>query len=304
MRTPLGLLLCAGLVLSATASPARAEAPRKGLGLSATTIPAELTRQVLDKTGSSWYYTWSVNRIQGAPQEYIPMAIAAPQGAAASELARTSGAPALLGYNEPDLGWNGPGQKVTVEEALSPSGWVNITRDLPSTISLGSPAMAMNGGEASSWLPRFMAGNPRVDFVAVHWYGAPDLSAFKSTIRAIHARYGKPIWLTEFGLMDLDATGANPADAATFASYGATIAVKGSNASPNRYTIDEARSFMRGALAWLEGDGKRYVKRYAWFTPDPRSVNPAVAPDLLWYIASDGSVHLTRLGEIYSRADR
>ena len=74
----------------------------------------------------------------------------------------------LLGFNEPDLGEQA---NMTVEQALEL--WPRLEA---TGMRLGSPAVACGGADAGGWLDRFMAGakqsGHRVDFIALHWYGA------------------------------------------------------------------------------------------------------------------------------------
>ncbi len=49
-----------------------------------------------------------------------------------------------------------------------------------------------------------------VDFITLHWYGSDFNSTnataqLKSYIEATHKKYGKPIWLTEYSLMNFAA---------------------------------------------------------------------------------------------------
>ena len=83
----------------------------------------------------------------------------------------------------------------------------------------------------------------RVDFIPIHWYGG-DFSAaavgqLKSYVEAVHARYGKPVWLTEYALIDF------------------------SGGSPRFPSQQEEAAFARGSSAMLES--LPYVERYAWF---------------------------------------
>lgn len=83
----------------------------------------------------------------------------------------------------------------------------------------------------------------RVDFIALHWYGGdfttPNAVAqLKSYLRAVYNRYHKPIWLTEFALIDF--------------SNGA------------RFPTDQQQAaFVTAAAKML--DGLPYLQRYAWF---------------------------------------
>ena len=82
----------------------------------------------------------------------------------------------------------------------------------------------------------------RVDFIALHWYGS-DFSAaavgqLKSYLQATYDRYHKPIWLTEYALINFSAADKYPSDSQQAAFITASTAM----------------------LAALP-----YVERYAWF---------------------------------------
>ncbi|BFO21965.1 hypothetical protein SHKM778_83530 [Streptomyces sp. KM77-8] len=108
----------------------------------------------------------------------------------------------LLGFNEPDL----PEQaNMSVEQAL------DLWPRLESTgLRLGAPAVAAGGDVPGGWLDRFMKGAAerglRVDFIPLHWYGGDfgpgAAEQLRTYLQAVHDRYDKPVWLTEYGLID------------------------------------------------------------------------------------------------------
>lgn len=83
----------------------------------------------------------------------------------------------------------------------------------------------------------------KVDFITLHWYGSDfnpknATQQLKSYVEATHAKYQKPIWLTEYSLMNFGggAKFASPADQA---------------------------EFVRLSTDMLEG--LSYVEHYSWF---------------------------------------
>lgn len=38
--------------------------------------------------------------------------------------------------------------------------------------------------------------SPKVDFIAVHWYGGANSLKFKAKMEAIYQKFQKPIWIT------------------------------------------------------------------------------------------------------------
>jgi hypothetical protein len=115
-------------------------------------------------------------------------------------------------------------------------------------LRLGAPAVATGADLAGGWLDRFMQGAAqrglRVDFIPLHWYGAdfgPEAAdQLRGYLRAVHDRYHKPIWLTEYGLIDF------------------------SGDTPRYPSEQEQTDFIRSSTTML--DGLDFVERYAWFT--------------------------------------
>ncbi len=59
----------------------------------------------------------------------------------------------------------------------------------------------------------------RVDFITLHWYGSDFSGAavnqFLGYVDAVHKRYGRPIWVTEYGLMNFSGSAQVPDRRAT-----------------------------------------------------------------------------------------
>ncbi|SOD62285.1 Glycosyl hydrolase catalytic core [Streptomyces zhaozhouensis] len=241
----IALLLGAGAPTLAGAAPADTGGPTPAAsakkGVSAT--PVAGASEALADVDVSWHYGWAsgprgVATPEGA--EFVPMIWGADSvtDEALAEAAREG--EQLLGFNEPDL----PEQaNMSVEQAL------DLWPRLESTgLRLGAPAVAYGGDTPGGWLDRFMTGAEerglRVDFVPVHWYGSdfgPDaVEHLRGYLQAVADRYGKPVWLTEYALIDF--TGPTP-----------------------RYPGEQEQAdFVRNSTAMLEE--QPYVERYAWFT--------------------------------------
>jgi hypothetical protein len=223
--------------------PAARPSPKKGVG---TWYFAGGATAMAD-VGVAWYYTWRTDhQREPAPSgvQFVPM-IWDETHVNTDELDRAAGTGTgiLLGFNEPDH----PGQAdMTVGEAL------DLWPRLQATgLRLGSPATAGDPAAAGSWLEEFMAGAEshgyRVDFVCAHWYGpgtdaAAETGRLEGFLRAIHDRYQRPVWLTEFALVDW--TGL-----------------------PTFPTYDQQAAFVRRAVPMLES--LPFVERYAWFALPP-----------------------------------
>ncbi|MEU5270109.1 glycoside hydrolase family protein [Streptomyces hygroscopicus] len=194
--------------------------------------------------GVGWFYTWASGKERIEPPagvEFVPMIWGA-GSVTDTELdrARSEGT-TLLGFNEPDLAGQAD---MSVERALE------LWPRLQSTgMRLGAPAVAYGGDVADGWLDRFMKGAAdrgyRVDFIPLHWYGA-DFDPTRATdqlrgyLQAVHDRYQKPIWLTEYALTDF------------------------STGTPRYPSPEQQAAFVTKSTAMLQG--LSFVERYAWFT--------------------------------------
>jgi RNA polymerase sigma factor (sigma-70 family) len=195
----------------------------------------------LSDVGATWYYDWA-NTPQGitAPRgvEFVPMMWGAASVTAANLAQAKRDGTELLGFNEPDMSGQA---NMTVSQAL------DLWPRLQATgMRLGSPAVATGGDRAGGWLDQFMSGAAqrgyRVDFITLHWYGSDFGSAavgqLRSYIEAVYQRYHKPIWLTEYALINFGGGQKYPTQA-------------------------QQAAFVTGSSAML--DSLPYVQRYAWF---------------------------------------
>jgi hypothetical protein len=198
--------------------------------------------RALADSGAGWYYTWSTGHdgiaaphgVQFVPQIWGGGSVTS--GALAQ--AKAAG-PYLLGFNEPDLAAQ---SNMTVQQALDL--WPRLES---AGRILGSPAVASGGATPGGWLDRFMSGarqrGYRVDFIALHWYGgdfttSDAVGQLRSYLQAVYDRYHKPIWLTEFALINFSNGTHYPTEAAQAA-------------------------FLTAAAKML--DGLPFLQRYAWF---------------------------------------
>jgi hypothetical protein len=244
-----GLTVAFGTGAAAPADPATTAPPgpgnqspaatRKGVSLN----PVDGASQALADSGASWYFNWASSTgavTKPAGVDYVPM-IWGPGSVTDAELgqAATEGRE-LLGFNEPDS---------PKQAAMTPEQALDLWPRLEATgLRLGAPAVATGADLAGGWLDRFMQGAAqrglRVDFIPLHWYGAdfgPEAAdQLRGYLRAVHDRYHKPIWLTEYGLIDF------------------------SGDTPRYPSEQEQTDFIRSSTTML--DGLDFVERYAWFT--------------------------------------
>lgn len=210
-------------------------------GVSATVYDG--AAEALADIGAAWYYNWQASTGDIAKPEhveFVPMIWGA-KSVTDDDLdhARQEGKQ-LLGFNEPDLESQA---NMSVEDALSL--WPKLQ---DTGLRLGAPAVAVDGDRDGSWLDRFLSGaadrGHRVDFVPLHWYGgdfgAQAADQLKDYLTAVHDRYGKPIWLTEYALIDF------------------------SGDEPRYPSEKEQTDFVHSAAAMLRQ--LPFVERHAWFT--------------------------------------
>ncbi len=229
-------------------------------------------RWIERQDGLHWYYNWRADEIEGRggqrrTVEFVPMIHSAQNVDDPIESALPP--QALLGFNEPD-GRGGDHQAgMTVDEAIAL--WPRLQAH---GLRLGSPATTRNGTLGpNSWQRRFMAEvenrGLRVDFMAVHYYSTDgDVDAFHDWLVAVYREYQRPIWVTEFALIDW----GQP----RLASYEA-----------NAVFAYEAINMME-TLPFLE--------RHAWFAANPynwQGIVPAI--NLV-----DNTMRPTALGEAFA----
>ncbi|MEV7939254.1 MULTISPECIES: glycoside hydrolase family protein [unclassified Kitasatospora] len=234
----LAVLTCltVGSAADATAAPAKKK------GVSAWNF-TDVTKALADSR-AGWFYTWASDRQQIKPPagvEFVPMIWGAGSVTDAQlRTARQEGT-TLLGFNEPDL---------SAQANMSVARALDLWPRLQSTgMRLGAPAVAGGGDVAGGWLDQFMKGaaarHDKVDFIPLHWYGS-DFRADAATgqlrnyLQAVYNRYKKPIWLTEYALIDF------------------------SSGTPKYPTPEQQAAFVTKSTAMLQG--LPFAERYAWFT--------------------------------------
>ena len=198
-------------------------------------------KAALADVGAGWYYNWASNNddVPGpSGVEFVPM-VWGKQNVTDATLAQVKReGDELLGFNEPDMGGQA---NMSVEDALA--AWPKLQA---TGMRLGSPSVAYGGDTAGGWLDRFMSGAKQkgyqVDFITLHWYGSDfsdaAINQFLGYVDAVHKRYDKPIWVTEFGLMNF-------------------------SGSPKYPSSSQLVTFIKGSTKGLQS--RSYVERYAWF---------------------------------------
>ena len=228
-------------------------------------------KDALSDVGAKWYYNWAANNndVPGpSGVEFVPMVWGHANVTDATLKQAKSEGTELLGFNEPDQGGQA---NMTVAQALA--DWPKLEA---TGMRLGSPSVSYGGDQAGGWLDQFMTGAKqkgyRVDFITLHWYGSDFSDAavnqFLGYVDAVHKRYGKPIWITEYGLQNF-------------------------SGSPRYPTEAQEVAFIKGTTTGMES--RSYVERYAWFAL------PAVGDSVDYGLYKDGDTP-TDAGKAYKSA--
>jgi hypothetical protein len=242
----MSLAAAAGTILPGCTTLPSSQPPRnakRGLGLG--TKPGSQWQQKLELCGARWFYNWNRTLPDNIPAgvEFIPMVWNGKSGDSYVELGeklRKAGCKELLSFNEPDQAKQG---NMPVEQALAL--WPKL---METGLRLGSPGCVHPDKD---WMKAFMKGveerQLRVDFVAAHSYGGPNADSLMKRLTAVHEMFGRPIWITEFGVGDWQAK----------------------TRAENRYRPEQIVDFVQKLLPQL--DACPFVERYAWFPAKPDS---------------------------------
>jgi hypothetical protein len=262
-RNALRVLLQLGVLVALALCVALAWAsPKKGIGMGRVTDP---TGSKLAMLNVAWYYNWSMNANADASRHcFVPMYWGGRGQLKKFATPPPDLGPVLLAFNEPDFREQ---SNRSVDEVLEE--WSTLQGWAP---RIGGPHAAK---PLDAWMREFVrradTAGLRVDFIGVHWYGAPNAEHFLRYLDNIHRQYQRPIWITEFAPADWKARAGD---------------------RPNRYTHAQVQDFMRAVLPELER--RPYIERYAWFSS--RKDNEVIRTSKLFN--PDGT--LTELGRIYA----
>uniref|UniRef100_UPI0040476D50 glycosyl hydrolase n=1 Tax=Mariniflexile sp. TaxID=1979402 RepID=UPI0040476D50 len=223
--------------------------------------------------GAHWMYSWGNVLADEIPEnvEYVPMFWG--KGSVNDEninrikqLIAEGKVKYVLGFNEPD----GKDQaNMSVDEAIAL--WPRLEEI---GVPLGSPAVVgFNNGWFQEFMQKAVALNLRIDFIAVHSYGGPNVLNFINNLKGVHEAYNKPLWITEFAVADWTAT--SPAN--------------------NKHSEATVIQFMQDALGALEDID--WIHRYAWFDGGTRA---PLATSALFSEEAD----ITTLGQVYAAINR
>lgn len=212
-------------LLLADRPPAFGQSPqstKKGVGLAERHGLGVTQLQALDV---AWYYNWGSETKLKTGAVFVPMIFSE------KHLGDHIKGDTVLGFNEPD---NAKQSNLSAKSALA--HWNTVAAKAK---NVGTPAMAGNPLH-SEWLADFFKAKPKTDFITVHWYKGADAKHFIRDLDEIHAKYGKPVWVTEFA----------PQTAAS------------SEKEPGKFTQAQVAQFIRETIRWMEATP--WVQRYAW----------------------------------------
>lgn len=196
----------------------------------------------LDVFDFNWYTNWrseplwSSNGKGLADARFVPM-IFGKADVTASNINALKDAKSghLLTFNEPD---NKDQADLSVKEALKL--WPRLMK---TGLEIGSPACTTTETLGKdSWLGKFMNQVDKkgydVDFVSVHYYSDnPSIAEFKKFLIDVHKAYDKPVWVTEWALVDWE--------------------------NQDRFSAKKLATFAEAATRMM--DQLNFVERHAWF---------------------------------------
>lgn len=221
------------------------------------------TRLAALKVG--WYYNWTMKpNSEGTASCFVPMYWG--KRGQLEDITKELRNPhsVILTFNEPDFAKQ---SNRTIDETLAEWPQVAKLADRVSAPTAGRPFDA--------WMQEFMkqAGSRRLkmDFLPVHWYGAPDSKRFLQFIDKLYAQYRKPLWITEFAVADWHSSKYK---------------------TENRFDEAEVIRFIREVLPELEK--RTYVERYSWLVAE--TDKESLRPSLLF----DDAGKLTTVGRAYA----
>jgi len=225
-----------------------------------------LATQKITSINPAWYYNWNFAETLGMNSTGIPfIPMSWSQNTCTNKVIMngfntTDSTQCILGFNEPD---NAQQSNMSVQQALAL--WPIL---VATGRRIGSPATAGNATTPGSWFDQFMSSipAPKVDFICIHWYAAPNPASLLNIIDTLYSKYKLPIWITEFAVADWN--------------------------NPNKYTQAQVMAFMEAIIPELEK--RSYVEKYCWKTrtlADPNMGSSSIFND-------DGT--LTQLGQLYN----
>ncbi|KAJ4352976.1 hypothetical protein N0V95_003769 [Ascochyta clinopodiicola] len=188
-------------------------------------------------------YNWAQTESKDVGAPFVPMMHKLSDSTAEAWLANVdkavkAGSKAVMGFNEPDIVAQA---NLTPEAACS--GWKEYMNPIASShpdVTILGPSVSNSGndGQGLSWLSTFHEVCPDaiVHATNIHFYDiyeSATIDRFKAQVEKAAATYGKPVWITEFGL------------------------------NPGSASEEQAASFLKEAIDFC--DSSPLIQGYAWF---------------------------------------
>lgn len=256
--------------------------PKKGVSVSRYGDGSQESADKIDSLNVSWYYNWS-SRPSGdlIGAEFVPMVWGGINDETADRLKQGYAEGEynyLLTFNEPDVYTPGVSSGISVERALEM--WPKLEEI---GIPLSSPAPTRYG---TGWLDEFMtqanARGYRVDFIALHCYqdfSSPTaVEELKEELTTVYEKYGLPIWITEFGTIDITVWGGGP--------------------GKPECDLNAAVLYMTSVTEMLESLG--FVERYAWFIDNVQEHGADRGAEAQFTTLFNDDDTISETGKIYS----
>jgi hypothetical protein len=234
-------------VASVVSSAAPSKTPSSGSGntYSGSKRGLAYNEAALCKTFGSKFgfgYNWGQVENNDIGTNFIPMMHGPSKATSQEWLANVDkavkkGSKAVMGFNEPDHA-----EQANLSPAAACSAWKEYMNPIASAhpeLTIIGPSVT-NGGAPMGldWLSRFHEQCPDaiVHATNIHFYDiyeSATIDRFKAQVEKAAANYGKPVWITEFGL------------------------------NPGSASQEQAASFLKEAMAYLDSSDK--VQGYSWF---------------------------------------
>lgn len=234
---------------------------------------------LLMSEGVSWCYNWGhstfnadrIALLKDVNIEFLPMSWSLPFNIEDLVVHYENGSGYILGYNEPNLK-----DQANMTPKQAAKGWPELV-SAAKTLGMKLVGPAVNYGTLEGygdpvvWYDEFLSqpgvSIDDIDAIALHCY-MPNGNAVKSLMIRKFAKYGKPLWLTEF-------------------------------ANGDARTPEQQATFMQEAVTYLEADPA--VERYAWFMD---TIHQPAAPHFPLVtgpeVGTSPTPELTDLGRLYT----
>lgn len=203
--------------LTAITTPSVLVNLKKGLPAASSGVGDANMVAATGKMNCSWMYNWSINPSPNIPAgvEFVPQVWGwyGDTTITSQVLAANPGAKVVLGYNEPDFGFDAGGAQMDVTSGLIGFQYVSALK--PHGFRIGGPSPAL---ASEAWMQTFMSQvksptyNYNMDFIGFHNYSydtngasaAYNILGYLDYVHSLYPTY--PIWVTEVGAANLPNT--------------------------------------------------------------------------------------------------